>query len=86
MSTANKDLIQRYERLKNTLDMLRIERAKAEATVNTLTNQRVVLEQQVLELTKTTSLEEAEAKVAKAIEVVNKKLTEAEVYLNETDE
>lgn len=77
MSTANKDLIQRYERLKNTLDMLRIERAKAEATVNTLTNQRVVLEQQVLELTKTTSLEEAEAKVAKAIEVVNKKLTES---------
>lgn len=86
MSTANKELIQRYERLKNTLDTLRIERAKAEATVNTLTNQRVVLEKQILELTKTTSLEEAEAKIAKAIEVVNKKLTEAEVYLNETDE
>lgn len=81
---TNAELQQKYNLLKNRLDSSKLEMAKAQANLETAEKQRDSALADLLEMTKTTTIEDAKLVAEKLNNKLSEMIKEAEALLNDT--
>ena len=79
---SNNDLQQRFQSISDEIESLNLQKARAEANLETMAKEKESLRQQIIELANTNTIEEAEDKLLKLKEKLQMLSKEAEAILN----
>lgn len=82
---SDKDLQQKYSKLKEDLETLKVSKVKAQTTIETLESRKDELEAEIKELTKTDNMDDAMKKFSLVKKTLDELLEEAEALVSDSE-